>query len=111
MDDEFCYLTTRGRKTGRPHEVEMWFAAKGGRLYMMSGSGQSDWVKNLQVTSAVSVRVGERSYAGEARVVSEADEDAVARRLLAAKYQGWREGQPLSEWAQTALPVCVELER
>ena len=89
----------------------MWFAAKRGRLYVMSGSGRSDWVKNLRVTPAVSIRVGDRTYAGAARVVSEADEEAAVRRLLAAKYQGWREGQPLSEWAQTALPVCVELER
>jgi hypothetical protein len=25
-DEEFCYLTTTGRVTGRPHEIEIWFA-------------------------------------------------------------------------------------
>ena len=24
--EQFCYLTTTGRVTGRPHEVEIWFA-------------------------------------------------------------------------------------
>ena len=26
VDDDFCYLTTRGRVTGAPHEIEIWFA-------------------------------------------------------------------------------------
>jgi hypothetical protein len=36
-------------------------------------------------------------------------DDALARELLAAKYQGWRAGAPLSGWARTALPVAVDL--
>jgi hypothetical protein len=44
--------------------------------------------------------------------VVEADhEDALARRLLAAKYQGWQEGRPLSAWARESLPVAVDLSQ
>src|SRR5215210_3089845 len=25
-EENFCYLTTTGRITGRPHEIEIWFA-------------------------------------------------------------------------------------
>ena len=25
-DEDFCYLTTTGRVTGRPHEIEIWFS-------------------------------------------------------------------------------------
>ena len=35
---------------------------------------------------------------------------ARARRLLAAKYQGWKEGKPMSGWATTALPVAIDLQ-
>ena len=28
-DDDFCYLTTTGRVTGEPHEIEIWFAVDG----------------------------------------------------------------------------------
>jgi hypothetical protein len=42
-------------------------------------------------------------------MVSDEHEDGLARRLLAGKYQGWREGRPFSEWAQTALPVALDL--
>ena len=36
-DEDFCYLTTVGRVTGRPHEIEIWFAIEGQTLYMLSG--------------------------------------------------------------------------
>ena len=36
-DEEFCYLTTTGRRTGRPHTIEIWFAVDRGVVYMMAG--------------------------------------------------------------------------
>jgi hypothetical protein len=33
----------------------------------------------------------------------------MARHLLAGKYQGWKEGKKLSDWARTALPVALDL--
>jgi hypothetical protein len=38
-------------------------------------------------------------------------EDRLARELLAAKYQGWEPGKPLSAWARTALPVVIDLSQ
>jgi hypothetical protein len=55
------------------------------------------------------VRVGDRSLDATARLVTDADEEQMARRLLATKYQEWREGRPLSTWARTALPVALDL--
>ena len=44
----FCYLTTRGRRTGRPHTIEIWFVAVGATAYLMAGGrDRSDWVRNL----------------------------------------------------------------
>jgi deazaflavin-dependent oxidoreductase (nitroreductase family) len=103
-----CYLTTTGRRTGRDHEIEIWFALHDGRLYLLAGGrDRSDWVRNVMAGPGVRVRLRGRSLAGTARVVAAPAEDALARRLLAAKYQGWREGRPLSDWARTALPVVV----
>ena len=109
---EYLYLTTRGRRTGQPHTIEIWYAQHEGRLYLMAGGReQSDWVRNLRANPAVEVRIGARSAesrGASARLVAEPEEDALVRRLLAAKYQHWREGEPLSGWAQTALPVAIE---
>jgi deazaflavin-dependent oxidoreductase (nitroreductase family) len=111
-DNDFCYVTTTGRRTGRPHTIEIWFGERDGVLYLLSGGGgRSDWVKNLRREPAVSVRVGDRTWPARARVVEDGHEDAAARRLLASKYQGWREGRPMSAWARTALPVAIDVRR
>jgi deazaflavin-dependent oxidoreductase (nitroreductase family) len=106
--EDFCYLTTTGRVTGRPHEIEIWFALDGQSLYMLSdGRDGSDWVKNLQQTPEVTVRIADELFEGRARVVVDAEEDELARRLLVEKYES-RPGS-LSNWRRTALPVAVEL--
>lgn len=108
-DDQFCYLTTTGRRSGRPHEIEIWFGYDSGVLYLLSGGGRrSDWVANLIADDAVRIRIGAAQSAATARIVAEPGEDARARRLVAAKYQGWSQGLPLSRWARSALVVAVE---
>ncbi|MCE7905553.1 MAG: nitroreductase family deazaflavin-dependent oxidoreductase [Anaerolineae bacterium CFX3] len=107
----YCYLTTPGRVTGKPHEIEIWFGMDGDIIYLLSGGGEkSDWVKNMRVQPQVKVRIGKRHFAGMARFDLDADEESRVRRLLAGKYQGWREGRPLSEWARSALAVAIELK-
>ena len=106
--DDFCYLTTTGRVSGRPHTIEIWFVLNGRVLYMLAGGHASDWVKNLMREPSVSVRLRDTLFAGNARVVEQGDEDALARRLMLEKYQP-RDGDDLSEWGRTALAVAVDL--
>ncbi len=107
-DEDFCYLTTTGRVTGRPHEIEIWFSIDGQTLYMLSdGRDRSDWVRNLQRTSEVTVRIASERFEGHARVVEDTGEDELARRLLVEKYESTPGS--LSNWRQTALPVAVDL--
>ena len=111
-NEDYCYLTTKGRVSGRPHEIEIWFAAHGNALYLLSGSGEgADWVKNLLKEPAVTVRIKEHTFMGIARIVSEKEEDTRARYMLAEKYQEWKEGKTLSDWARTALPVAIDLDQ
>jgi len=110
-EEAFCYLTTSGRVSGRPHTIEIWFCLSGSTLYILSGNGpreRSDWVKNLMKAPAVRVRIGGREFQGTGRVVSDPDEDTLARRLLLAKYEPTYSGD-LSDWGKTALPVAVDL--
>ena len=110
VQEEYCYLTTTGRVSGKPHEIEIWFGLQNGTLYLLSGGGeQADWVKNLRRNPSVTVRIAKRAFAGTARLVSEKEEEVQARFLLAEKYQEWEEGKTLSEWARTALPVAIDL--
>jgi deazaflavin-dependent oxidoreductase (nitroreductase family) len=106
-NEDFCYLTTVGRVTGRPHEIEIWFALDGTTLYMLSGSDRSDWVKNLRKTPEVEVRIADDTFDGRARVAEDEREDELARRLLVEKYE--RTPGSLSNWRRSALPVAVDL--
>ena len=107
--EEYCYLTTTGRVSGRPHEIEIWFGTQNNTLYLLSGSERSDWVKNLRNDPAVTVRIGNHNVAGIARVVSDKQEELRARYLISEKYQEWEEGKTLSKWAQTALPIAIDV--
>jgi len=98
-EEGYCYLTTTGRRTGRLHEVESWFGVRDGGVYLLSGRGErADWFKNLRRDPDVAVRAAGETGLATARVVT-GSEDHPARRLIAAKYRGWREGEPLSGWA------------
>lgn len=106
-DESFLYLTTVGRRTGRPHRIEIWFAARDGRLYLLAGSRErSDWVRNLQANPRVTVELGDLTRVGTAHVLEAGTpEDRLARELLVAKYG---ETEDLDEWGRTSLPVVIE---
>jgi len=110
---DVCDLETTGRRTGEPRVVELWFAADPARdrIYFLSGGRDAaDWVRNARQGPSVRVRLGNRWFRGSAREVEGSEDETTARTLLAAKYQGWRDGRPLSGWARTSLPVAVDLE-
>ncbi|MBK9924566.1 MAG: nitroreductase family deazaflavin-dependent oxidoreductase [Anaerolineales bacterium] len=108
--EEYCYLTTTGRVSGKPHEIEIWFGLNENTLYLLSGGmDKSDWVKNLLKNPAVSVRVASHTFKATARVVTDEKEEAMARNLLADKYNERKVNGSLSQWARTALPVAIDL--
>jgi len=110
-NEDFAYLTTTGRRSGRAHTVEIWFALRDGRVYLLSGGGgRADWVRNLRKDPTVRVRISTQSTSAKARVLrAGTTEDQLARQLLDGKYQGWRDGKRLSGWARTALPVAIDV--
>ena len=106
--DDYCYLTTTGRRTGRPHRIEIWYAADGDTLYLLSGGGpSSDWVQNLVAEPAASVEVDGHVRPARGRVL-DGDEAERARQLVFAKYAPRYDGD-LRSWRQRALPVAIDL--
>jgi deazaflavin-dependent oxidoreductase (nitroreductase family) len=107
--EAFCYLTTIGRISGRPHTIEIWFALHGRTLYMLSGGKErADWVQNAGRQPTVTVKIKDTLLTGKARLVHNRAEDALARELVGEKY---RPSEPdLEGWLQSSLPVAVDLE-
>ena len=86
-DEENCYVTTVGRRSGNPHEVEIWFGVVGDTLYLISGNGPgADWFRNALVTPQVTVRVADQVRRGRARAVVDAGERRRVGELMGAKY-------------------------
>jgi len=94
-EQEFLYLTTRGRKTGRARQIEIWFTRRGRSYYLVSEHGlRAHWVQNLLVDPHVRWRVGTAKFEGRARVVRAETAPALVRDIQArskTKY-GWGDG-------------------
>jgi deazaflavin-dependent oxidoreductase (nitroreductase family) len=107
----YVWLTTVGRRSGQLRTVELWFLLEGATVYFLAGGGEgASWVRNSAAQPEVRVRLGGAAYRGRARTPEPgSDEDRRARRGIAAKYQAWTEGRPLSRWAATSFCLAVDL--
>ena len=109
--EEYCYLTTTGRVTGKPHEIEIWFGLKDDTAYLLSGGiNKSDWVKNLRKDPSVTLMIAKRTFKATARIIEDKEEEMMARNMLADKYHERTVTGLLSKWARTALVVGIELD-
>lgn len=100
-EEIFLYLTTTGRKSGLPRQIEIWFVQRGTCYYMVSERReQADWVKNIVHMPRVQFSLGRRSNQtailpltdAQARLVH--PDDPIAAEVCAlmdAKY-GWSDG-------------------
>ena len=89
--DDVCDLVTTGRRSGRPHEVEIWFGVVAGpagdELALISGNGPTaDWFANLVADPSVRVRLGDRWHDGTARVVTDPGERRRVGEVMGEKY-------------------------
>lgn len=95
---QYLYLTTTGRVTGRPREIEIWFVTTGGKLYILAEHfHKTQWVKNILRDPHVKVRLGDRHFDATARVLDrESDIELwqAVQQLEREKY-GWGEGLPV----------------
>lgn len=91
----FLYLTTTGRVSGQPREIEIWFTEHGGHFYLIAEHrDRAKWVRNIQTEPRVKVRIGDSRFDAAARVVRDHDEPeltSAVKALFDAKY-GWSEG-------------------
>jgi deazaflavin-dependent oxidoreductase (nitroreductase family) len=91
----FLYLTTTGRRTGLPREIEIWFTERDGHYYLIAEHReQAQWVRNIQAQPQVHVRLGDRQFEATARIVDDGREpelSAAVKALSDAKYK-WSDG-------------------
>ncbi|HLX76693.1 MAG TPA: nitroreductase family deazaflavin-dependent oxidoreductase [Terriglobales bacterium] len=94
IDPAYLYLTTTGRRSRLPREVEIWFTCRNGLYYVIAEFATSQWVRNVRANPQVEVRVQEKRFAARARIVdaaAEAELHAAVQQLSREKY-GWGDG-------------------
>jgi len=109
--EQVCYVTTVGRRSGRPHTIEIWFAAEGGSLYLISGGrDRSDWVRNLLASRQGTVRLADDDFPVRARLpLPDGPERETAVRALHAKYRTQVSGT-VDSWLADAYIVALDVE-
>jgi hypothetical protein len=79
-------ITTRGRKSGKPHTVTIWFLVDGPKMYLATLDARRDWVRNLGKTPDVLLDADGVRLRGRATAVTDPGVEAHVRELLAKKY-------------------------
>jgi deazaflavin-dependent oxidoreductase (nitroreductase family) len=90
----YLYLTTRGRNSGLPREIEIWFTYRDGRFYLIAEYPTSNWVRNLRADPQAQVRVAGKSFAVHARFTTAEAEPELHGAIagLSTKKYGWGDG-------------------
>jgi deazaflavin-dependent oxidoreductase (nitroreductase family) len=97
-DLQFIYVTTIGRITGKPREIEIWFVQIEDKLYILAEHFfETQWVKNIERNPEIRVRMGGRVFAAKGRILDPDVDGATwqAAQQLAREKYGWGEGLPV----------------
>ena len=97
-DKQVLYLTTIGRRTGLPREIEIWFVIRCERFYLFAETGEAaGWVKNIRRNPEVLLRIGERKIGATARVLDRETDRALWDQVaaIADRKYGWGDGLPV----------------
>jgi len=105
--EKLAYLTTIGRKSGRPHTVELWFALADGKIYLSHEGAATDWMKNITSNSRVSIKVGSVRLEADAAILDEGIAVKAGQRSLYEKYYGQATEAIIEDWFE--LSKVVEL--
>ena len=84
-----CRFVTVGRRSGRRHDVEMWFGAVGDEVCLIAGNGPTcDWLRNALAHPEVELRLDGQWVRGRARLAV-GDERRRVGEVMREKYGGW----------------------
>lgn len=106
MRRRMVMLTTRGRRSGRPRTTALNYALDDGTVYVMSGFGRTDWIRNIEADPHVEVALGREHWRGDAHLVTDPEERR--RAMRAARAQAVTQGPPAVVAAPRRSPAPGE---
>jgi deazaflavin-dependent oxidoreductase (nitroreductase family) len=91
-------LTHLGRKSGKAHQVRIWFVVDGGRFFIGTANIDRHWVRNVQKTPQVKLAIGGAAFEGYARFLTDPAELEHAMTCMRAKYWPFYPILKLGDW-------------
>jgi hypothetical protein len=79
-------LVTRGRRSGQPRQVTIWFAIVDGTIGLGTLNAERNWVKNARQAREVELVFAGARLRGRFDDVTDAQQHAAIRRAMARKY-------------------------
>ena len=100
-------LLSADRATGMPHQVQLPFIYEDGVVYLLArGRDDADWYQNLEHDRGVVLRVGRRSFRGQASLFKGNENQHAARQIMTQLAQKYGSVGTQGE----ALPVQVQVQ-
>lgn len=107
--EKLIHLTTTGRRTNRPHTVEIWFAVGDGRIYLSHEGERTDWMKNITRNGHVSFEIGGKHFVGKAHQIQDhTDEARKGKVALYEKYYGKATAEVIEDWFSLSRLLAIE---
>ena len=108
--DSLIDMTTFGRKTGKPHTVEIAFFNFDGVLYITGTPGKRDWYANLLAQPQFTFHLKQSTRADlTARAIPITDKTA-RRPILSRVVVKWNRQAELEAFVQSSPLVQVQFE-
>jgi deazaflavin-dependent oxidoreductase (nitroreductase family) len=107
--DRVIDITTTGRRTGRPHRIEIWFHNLDGHLYITGLPGRRDWYANLWANPVFTFHLKASLKADLPAQARPIDEEAERRQVLAGILRKLDRSSDLDAWVEGSPLVEVEL--
>ena len=77
-------LETKGRETGKAHQVWLLAVKYNGKLYFSRRNTNSDWLRNAQKNPDVRIEFGGQSFVGKASLVNNI---SLCKKISQLKYE------------------------
>lgn len=105
--NQYIYLTTKGRKTNKPHTVQVWFAYVDGKIYLSHEGAYTDWMKNLEKDEMVNGKIDDVNFEAKAKIVGEGNSREKGKKALYEKYYKPASKAVIDDWF--SLSTVIEL--
>lgn len=108
--DGLIDITTLGRKTGKPHKIEIAFHNLDGTIYISGRPGRRDWYANLVANPQFTFHLKQTTHADIPAKAIPITDEAARRPVLSKIVTKWGKQNEIEAFVRDSPLVEVQLE-